>query len=141
MEISNALTYAREHSRGVLVTIKSDGRPQLSNVLYAVSDDGVINISVTANRAKTVNARRDPRVSLHITAEDFWSYVVLEGNAELGPIARMLDDEGAEEMVAYYRSLRGEHPDWDEYRRVQVEEQRQVLRIRPTHVYGMLPSA
>ena len=73
MDLDAALDYLRPRHFGVVVTLKRDGRPQLSNVGYAVGDDGVVRVSVTASRAKTANARRDPRVSLHVAAPDFWS--------------------------------------------------------------------
>lgn len=137
MELDHALTYARQHTKGVLVTLKADGRPQTSNIMYAVDDDGVVRISVTADRAKAKNAARDPRVSLHITAEDFWSYVVLEGDADLTPVAAAPDDATVDELVGLYRAMSGEHPDWDEYRAAMVADERLVVRIRPTHAYGM----
>jgi PPOX class probable F420-dependent enzyme len=138
MDLDQALDYARTHRRAVLVTLKQDGRPQTSNVLQWTGDDGVTRVSVTDNRAKVRNLRRDPRVSLHITADDFWSYVVLEGDAELSPVAVSPDDATVQELVDYYRAANGEHPDWDDYRRAMVADQRLVLRLRPTHAYGML---
>lgn len=44
-----------------------------------------------------------------------------------------------EELVALYRSLAGEHPDWDQYRRVMVAERRLVLRLRIDRLYGIPP--
>ncbi len=137
MDIDQALDYARDRKRGVLLTLKSDGRPQASNIMYAVGDDGMVRISVTDDRAKTANARRDPRVSLHVTAEDFWSYVVLEGDAEVTPTAEAPDDATVDELVEVYRSLQGEHDDWDDYRASMVSDGRLVIRFRPTHAYGM----
>jgi PPOX class probable F420-dependent enzyme len=137
MDVAAALDYARSRHQGVLVTQKADGRPQLSNIAYAVDDDGSIAISVTADRAKTRNAARDPRVSLHVTADDFWSYVVIEGDAELTPVAATPDDATVEALIRLYQQLQGEHPDWDEYRAAMVHDRRLVLRLRPTHVYGM----
>jgi PPOX class probable F420-dependent enzyme len=138
MEISDALEYAHGNGKGVLVTLKRDGRPQLSNITYAVEDDGALAISVTATRAKYANAARDPRVSVHVTAPDFWSYVVLEGDAELLPVAEVPGDATADALVAYYRAAVGEHPDWDEYRAAMVQDRRTLLRVRPTHAYGMV---
>jgi len=137
MQITAALDYARQHRRGVLLTLKEDGRPQASNIMYGVGDDGVIRISATADRAKSANARRDPRVSLHVTAEDFWSYVVIEGDADVTPTAAAPDDATVDELVELYRSLQGEHEDWDDYRAAMVKDRRLVIRIRPTHAYGM----
>ena len=138
MELNDALAFARDRNQGVLVTLKRDGRPQLSNITYVTGDDGVIRISVTESRAKTANARRDPRVSLHVTRDDFWAYTVIEGRAELTPAATDPTDATVEELVEYYRTARGEHPDWDEYRQVMVEEGRLVLRLHPERAYGMV---
>jgi PPOX class probable F420-dependent enzyme len=140
MEIDEALTFLREHRNGVLTTIKRDGRPQLSNIIYAARDDGTIAISVTRPRAKARNAARDPRVSLHVTREDFYAYAVVEGDAELSPLSTEPGDAVGVRLQELYRSLVGEHDDWDEYFRSMVTDQRQILTIRPTHAYGMLPS-
>ena len=137
MQIADALTYVRDHKRGVLTTLKADGRPQLSNIMYAVDGD-TVRISITADRAKARNAVRDPRVSLHVTSDDFWSYVVLEGDAELSPVAEAPDDETVAELVEMYRAMAGEHPDWDDYRATMVRDKRLVVRLRPTHAYGMI---
>lgn len=142
MDLDAALAFARQRSQGVLTTIRTDGRPQLSNILYGLADDGVVRISVTDGRAKTRNLRRDPRASLYVPGESFWAYVVLDGTAQLSAVASRPDDEAVEELVALYRLVRGEeHPDWDEYRRVMVEERRLVARIHPSHAYGILPGA
>jgi PPOX class probable F420-dependent enzyme len=110
----------------------------LSNITYSLGADGVVRISVTDGRAKTANIRRDSRVSLHVSQEDFWAYVVVEADAELSPVSAAPDDATVDELVEYYRAAAGEHPDWDEYRRVMVAEGRLVLRLRPTRAYGML---
>ena len=137
MELATALDYARARNRGVLITLKADGRPQASNIMYGVDADGLVRISATADRAKAANARRDPRVSLHVTSDDFWSYVVLEGDADVTPTAAAPDDATVDELVDLYRSLQGEHPDWDEYRQAMVDDRRLVIRIRPIRAYGM----
>jgi PPOX class probable F420-dependent enzyme len=139
MELDAALSFARGHRRGVLVTQKRDGRPQLSNIAYAVGDDGVIRISITADRAKYKNLRRTPIASLHVTREDFYAYVVLEADVELSAVAQSPNDDAVEELVAYYRALAGEHDDWDDYRRAMVADHRLVVRLEPTKAYGMLP--
>jgi PPOX class probable F420-dependent enzyme len=138
MEIDHALTFVRSHKRGVLTTLKADGRPQLSNILYTVDGDR-IRISVTADRAKARNAARDPRVSLHVTSEDFYAYAVIEADAELSAVVAAPDDAAADELVDLYRAMAGEHPDWDDYRAALVRDRRLVLRLQPTHAYGMLP--
>jgi len=138
MDLDTALAFARDRRDGVLLTVKRDGRPQSSNVIYTVADDGVIRVSITADRAKYKNLVRDARASMHVSADDFWSYVVLEGDAELSPVAAAPDDATVEELVDLYRAMVGEHADWDEYRAAMVSDQRCVVRLTPTHAYGML---
>ncbi|GAA2100321.1 PPOX class F420-dependent oxidoreductase [Microlunatus panaciterrae] len=124
---------------GVLVTLKRDGRPQISNVAHSYDPVGDrIRVSITDDRAKTRNLRRDPRVSFYVTSPDFWSYAVAEGNADLTPVAAEPDDPTVEELIEVYRSIGGEHPNWDEFRAAMVAEQRLVLRIRVDHLYGMV---
>ncbi|WP_158879394.1 PPOX class F420-dependent oxidoreductase [Amycolatopsis anabasis] len=120
---------------GVLATLKRDGRPQLSNVTYRYDGD-TIRVSVTDDRAKTKNLRRDPRASLHVSTKDGWGYAVAEGTADLSAVARDPHDEAVEELIELYRDVQGEHPDWDEYRAAMVHDKRLVLRLRVEKVYG-----
>ena len=138
MDLDAAIPFVREQRRSVLVTIKRDGRPQLSNVLHVVGDDGLIRLSITADRAKYHNLSREPWAALHATTPDFWRYAVLECEVTLSAIAVSPDDATVEELVAYYRSANGEHPDWDEYRAAMVRERRVVARLRPTRAYGSI---
>ncbi len=138
MELHDALEFIRERRQGVLITLKADGRPQSSNVAFALGDDDVIRISITDSRAKTTNMRRDPRVSLHVNRDDFYAYVVLEAEASLTPTAASVDDDTVDRLVEYYRSVAGEHPDWDEYRKAMVDDGRLLLTLTPTRAYGML---
>jgi len=138
MELTDALDYVRDRRQGVIVATKSDGRPQLSNIVYGVDDDGTIRISATADRAKTRNLRRDPRASLYVTADDFGSYCVIEGDVEVTPVTTTPGDATSNALVGYYRSLAGEHPDWDEYRQAMIDEGRLMLLLRPSRAYGML---
>ncbi|GCE41937.1 Pyridoxine 5'-phosphate oxidase, Rv1155 [Rhodococcus wratislaviensis] len=111
----------------------------MSNVIYAW-DPGTqtARVSVTSDRAKTRNAARDPRVSLHVSATDFWSYAVVEGDAELSAVVADPHDAAADELVEVFRQAAGkEHDDWEDFRRAMVSERRQVLRVRATNVYGM----
>ena len=134
------LAFVAEHRWGVLATIKSDGRPQLSNVGYFFDPESqLIRVSVTADRAKTRNLERDPRVTLHVASKDFWTWVAVEGTADLTPEAADPNDATVDELVAYYRGINGEHPDWDEYRAAMVTDRRLVVRFRPEHTYGQLP--
>jgi PPOX class probable F420-dependent enzyme len=128
-----------QRNQGVLVTLKHNGWPQLSNVNYGwYPDEQLIRISVTDDRAKTRNLRRDPRASFHVTSADFWSYVVVDGHAQLSEVAQGPHDGAVEELIDLYRTARGEeHPDWDEFRAAMVRDRRLVARVPVEHVYGI----
>ena len=138
MDLEGALAFARPRHWGVLATVRRDGRPQLSNIGYSLGDDDLVRISVTDSRAKTKNLRRDRRATLYVPGDTFWQYLVLDGEAELSPVAGAQDDATVDELVSYYRAVQGEHPDWDEFRADMVAEGRLVIRLRATHAYGML---
>jgi PPOX class probable F420-dependent enzyme len=140
MTLDEGFAFVAQHRQGVLVTIRGDGRPQLSNILYVASADRSVRVSVTDSRAKTRNLRRDPRASLHVTREDFFAYVVLDGEVALTPVAEAPDDPVVEELAAMYRLTSGEHPDWDEFRRAMVSQGRLVATLTATRAYGMLGS-
>ena len=123
------------HDRGVLTTIKRDGRPQSSVIVYGLID-GRVHISVTASRAKTHNARRDPRVSMLVT-KDFGAHLIVEGTASLSEVTTDPADDAADLLVATYRSIAGDHPDWDEYRQAMIDQRRLVLSFDIEHAYGM----
>ncbi len=126
--------------RGVLVTLKRDGRPQLSNVDYvAAAADRTIRLSTRDGLAKARNLRRDPRASFHVTVPGGSAYAVAEGTAEVSPPAADPHDATVEELVDVYRGVQGEHPDWDEYRAVMVSDQRVVVRLHVDRVYGWRP--
>jgi len=128
-------------NHGVLTTIKTDGRPQLSNISYHYypgpdGEFGTIKVSITADRAKYRNLLRDPRASLHVSSADFWAYTVAEATAELSPVAAEQADATVDELVELFTDVQGEHPDWDDYRRAMVADQRVVLRLPVSRVYG-----
>jgi uncharacterized protein len=134
------LAVIADNSLGVLATLKRDGRPQLSNVSYYFdARNATIQVSVTEPRAKTRNLRRDPRASIHVSSDDGWAYAVAEGEATLTPPAAAPDDDTVEGLIALYRNIAGEHPDWDDYRRAMVEDRRVLLTLPISHVYGMPP--
>ena len=133
------LGFLSENKWGVLATIKGDGRPQVSNVGYFYDPESqLIRVSVTADRAKTRNLERDPRVTLHVASKDFWSWIAVEGTADLTPVAADPHDATVEELITYYRGISGEHSDWDEYRAAMVAERRLLLTLRFDHIYGWI---
>jgi PPOX class probable F420-dependent enzyme len=122
---------------GTLATIRGNGRPHLSDVNYT-AQPGLIRISTVAHRVKTHNLRRDPRASLKVNAGG-GGYAVVEATAELSPIATDPQDATVEELIDVYRLVQGkEHPDWDDYRRAMVADERLVVRLHVERLYGWL---
>ncbi|MGR4879545.1 PPOX class F420-dependent oxidoreductase [Streptomyces sp. LARHCF249] len=122
---------------GILATIKSDGRPQLSPVMpFYDPEADVLYVSMTEGRAKTANLRRDPRAALEVTSSDGWAWATAEGTVTLtGPGTDPHGPE-VEALVRYYRAAAGEHPDWDEYRAAMVADRRVLMTMTVDHVYG-----
>ena len=122
---------------GSLITLKRDGRPQASVVIH-VWDPArrAVLISVTDDRAKTRNLRRDPRASYQVVTPDLTAWAVGEGFAELTLPAADPQDDTVEALVDLYRRLAGEHPDWPEYRAAMVADRRVVLTLAFERVYG-----
>ncbi|WP_018504283.1 PPOX class F420-dependent oxidoreductase [Parafrankia discariae] len=122
---------------GVLATIRSDGRPQLSPVLpFYERQSGALHVSMTEGRAKTANLRRNPWAALEVTSPDGRSWATAEGPVTLtGPGADPHGPE-VEALVNYYRVAAGEHPDWPEYRSVMVSDRRVLMVMTVEHVYG-----
>lgn len=138
MHLDSALTaLVSRQQLGVLATLKRDGRPQLSHVTYTWDEDTAsARMSVTDDRAKVRNLRRDPRGSLFVRSDDGWAYTVLDGDVELSAVAAAPDDAVVTELIEIYRLVNGEHPDWTEFRAAMVSDKRLVARLRTTHAYG-----
>jgi PPOX class probable F420-dependent enzyme len=122
----------------VLATIRANGRPQLSNILYTWDpQERIARISTTAPRAKAKNLRRDPRAALYVAGSHFWTYVVADADAELlGPTTTPGDEAGRELLKvhgAFYEGLE-EEP----FFREMVENERLVIRLRVSHIYGLV---
>ncbi|MBP0457048.1 PPOX class F420-dependent oxidoreductase [Streptomyces montanisoli] len=121
------LEFVRPRHRAILLTTRSDGRPQGSPLTCGVDDAGRIVVSTYPERAKTRNAKRDARVSL-IVLSDEWNgpWVQVDGVAEVLDVP-----ESVEPLVEYFRNISGEHPDWDEYREAMVKQGKSIIRVTP----------
>ena len=127
MDLDEARRFLSEHHHGVLATFRADGRPQLSPVTGSVDDGGRLVISSRETAYKVRNLRRDPRASYCGFTDRFLGpWVQVDGVAEIIPLP-----EALEQLVAYYRSVSGEHPDWDDYRAAMVRDRRVIVAITP----------
>ena len=124
MDIATALDFIAQNHRAVLATSRANGNPQLSLVAAAVDDDTVV-VSTRETAVKTKNLRRRPRASLIVFTDNFYgNSVQVEGPVEVVSLPEAMDG-----LVAYYRQISGEHPNWDEYRAAMEQERRVLLRI------------
>ena len=121
------LDFARPRHNAILLTTRADGTPQASPVTCGVDEAGRIVIATYPSRAKTRNARRNPRASVLILSDDFGGpWVQIDGTAEVIDLP-----DAVEPLVEYYRSIAGEHPDWAEYRAAMVAQGKSLLRVTP----------
>ena len=128
-----------EQKGGTLITLRRDGRPQASVVSHHFDPaTRTVRVSITEPRAKTRNLRRDPRASYMVTSPNLRAYAVGEATAELTPPAADPNDATVDALVDLYRTIAGEHPDWEEYRAAMVADQRVVLTMRLDRVYGAI---
>jgi PPOX class probable F420-dependent enzyme len=138
MDLPTALERLRRHRNAVLITLRRDGRAQSSDIVYVVGDDDTIRISVTDDRAKTRNLRRDPRAVFHFTDPASWSYLSVDATATVSPVAARPDDPIVDALVEVYRGVAGEHEDWAAFRTAMVDEGRCVVTLTPHGVTGQL---
>lgn len=122
------LEFLRPRHHVVLITPRTDGSPQGSPVTSGVDAQGRIVIATYPERAKAVNVARHGRASVVVLSEDFnGAWVQVDGDAELLTLPDAL-----EPLVEYFRSISGEHSDWDDYRRAMTEQGKALIRITPT---------
>ena len=119
------LAFLRPRHKAILITTRRDGRPQASPNTCGVDNEGRIVISTYPERAKVANLRREPQVSVCVLSDDFGgAWVQVDGTAEVLDLP-----EALEPLVEYFRSISGEHPDWDEYRQAMRDQGKSLIRI------------
>jgi len=128
VDLPQLLDFVRPRHRMVLTTFRSDGSLQSSPVTGGVDDQGRIVIASYPQRAKSVNIRRTLRASVTVLSDEFnGAYVQVDGDAEVIDLP-----DAVEPLVDYFRSISGEHPDWDEYRQAMVDQGKCLIRVTPT---------
>ncbi|MGH3906536.1 MAG: PPOX class F420-dependent oxidoreductase [Pseudonocardiaceae bacterium] len=128
MDLDQARAVVAEQHRAVLATMRSDGTPQMSPVLVALDGQGRVLVSTRQTAFKVRNLRRDPRAWLCVLPEGFFGRWI-----QVGGTARIVElPEAMEGLVDYYRSISGEHENWDDYRAAMQRDQRVLLQIEFT---------
>ena len=119
--------FLRPRHHMILLTWRRDGGVQGSPVTAGVDDEGRIVVATYPERAKSTNVARRPRASVIVLSEEFnGPWVQVDGDAELITLP-----DAVEPLVDYFRSISGEHPDWDEYRQAMVDQGKCLIRITP----------
>ena len=119
------LDFLRPRHHALLLTRRRSGGVQLSPVTCGVDGEGRIVVATYPQRAKVVNARRDPAVSMCVLSDDWdgpWAQI--DGTAEVLDLP-----EAVEPLVDYFRAISGEHPDWNEYREAMTRQGKALLRV------------
>jgi len=125
MDVAGAREFLRHNHHTVLLTYRRDGSPQLSPVLGALDDEGRAVISTRETAMKAKNLQRDNRASVCVFDDNFFGeWVQIDGRAEVVHLP-----EAMEPLVDYYRTVQGEHPDWDDYRSAMERERRVLVRV------------
>ncbi len=134
--MANGLDFAAGIQLGTIITIRSDGRPQSSDVHHGIVD-GTIVFSVRPDRAKVANIERDGRVVYHVSHEG--SYLSFDAMAEVSPIPTETHGPAMDTLIGAFRAVaKKEHPDWDEFREAMVREERRAITVTPTKVVGLI---
>jgi PPOX class probable F420-dependent enzyme len=122
------LEFVRPRHRMILTTVRGDGSPQSSPVTAGVDEQGRIVVATYPERAKATNVARRGRASVLVLSDDFnGPWVQVDGDAELIELP-----DAVEPLVDYFRSISGEHPDWDEYRAAMTAQGKALIRVTPT---------
>jgi len=128
VDLNALLDFVRPRHQMILLTRRRDGSPQLSPVTGGVDGAGRIVISSYPERAKVTNLRRDAGCSVMVLSDDFGgAWVQVDGSAEVLDLP-----DAVAPLVEYFRSIGGEHPDWDEYRQAMRDQGKCLIRITPT---------
>tara|TARA_B100001778_G_scaffold76372_1_gene61520 strand:- start:115 stop:534 length:420 start_codon:yes stop_codon:yes gene_type:complete len=138
MDLEKAISWSSNTHHGVLITLRKDGRPQSSDIAYAVIG-GKFCISATETRAKTKNLLRDNRAVMHITSPETWSYISFDGVAEITQTAQQLEDPVCKELATVFTAVqKKEHPDWNEFNQAMINDKRLVIRFVPNSAVGQI---
>lgn len=134
----NIKDFIAKNNKAVLSTFRKDGNAQLSIIVVGPHDDGAA-FTTTADRAKLINLKRDPRCSLLVSQESWWGYVVLEGKARIMSSDNTHADVLRLALRDVYKSISGEHPNWEEYDQAMIDERRSAVIVVPDRTYGTAP--
>lgn len=139
MEFEAAKAFLESNHRGVVTTTQKNGAAHDSIVVCGHYQGKMIFVSVRGNSRKVYNLRRDPRCTVLGVSDDWRSYVVVEGQAQLMDYGNTNDEELRVHLRDAFRACGGgEHPDWDEYDQAMHKQDAVMVLVSPDTVYGMI---
>jgi PPOX class probable F420-dependent enzyme len=139
MNFEDVRPFMEKNHRGVITTYQSDGAMQTSIVVSGVFRDSAAFVIVRGKSAKTRNLRRDPRCTVLAVSDDWRSYAVVEGEAQLLDYRNTPAEEYRVLLRDVFRACGDkDHPDWEEYDQAMVQQDAVTVFVRPERVYGML---
>ena len=125
MDLEAARDYIRSHQQAVLATLRQDGTPQLTPIAAGIDERGRVVVSTRETAFKVKHVRRTGRAWLCVLPDGFYGeWIYVEGDASIQSLPDAMDG-----LVAYYRSISGEHPDWDDYRAAMIRDQRCLIHV------------
>lgn len=125
-----------QNSVVVFTTFRRDGMPQQSLVTVGKLDGGLV-FTTRSVSAKARNLARDPRCAMMLVSPDRRAFAALDGKAEAQGAHNTDADALRIRLREVYRAAAGkEHPDWEEYDRVMVEQGRIAVLLRPDRIVG-----
>ena len=126
MEISDARKFMRENHRACIAVRQKDGWPQMTFVTPGIDPQGRAIITSRGTTYKIKHIRRDPRVSMLIFGEQYSGskFVQIRGTAEIIELPEAMDT-----LIFWYKQMRGEHKNWDDYRKQMHDEKRVIIRV------------
>ena len=126
MIIADAQKFLQNNHRACIAVRQKDGWPQMTFVSPGIDPEGRVIITSRGRTYKVKHLRRDPRVSLLVFGEQYSGskFVQIHGRAQIIELPDAMDA-----LIYWYKQVRGEHKNWDEYKKKMVEENRVIIRV------------
>ena len=126
MEIAQAKAFLQQNHRACIAVRQKDGWPQMTLVTPGIDAQDRVLMTSRGTTYKVKHLRRDPRVSMLIFGEQYSGskFVQIHGTAEI-----IDQPEAMDALIYWYKQVRGEHKNWDDYKKQMRDEKRVIIRV------------
>ena len=126
MEIADAQKFIKDNHRACIAVRQKDGWPQMTLVTPGIDAEGRVILTSRGTTYKVKHIRREPKVSMLIFGEQFSGskFVQIHGTAEVVDLPQAMDG-----LIDWYKTVRGEHKNWQDYKQQVADEKRVLIRI------------